>query len=125
MAPLPALFADLALGDAAFFSIAQVADALRLPQHVLRFWEGEFSHIKPMKRAGGRRYYRQRDIEALLRIQDLLHNQGYTIRGAQQLFASERKNGPALPTQAGKQAMKAELTSVRSELEDILSLLES
>jgi DNA-binding transcriptional MerR regulator len=67
----------------AFRTISEVAEELKLPQHVLRFWESRFTHIKPMKRAGGRRYYRPDDVDLLRGIQHLLYGQGFTIRGVQ------------------------------------------
>ncbi len=70
----------------AFKTISEVARILNVPQHVLRFWETKFSQIKPMKRAGGRRYYRPQDIDLLLVIRKLLHAEGYTIRGVQKLI---------------------------------------
>jgi len=70
----------------AFRTISEAAAELDLPQHVLRFWESKFPQIKPMKRGGGRRYYRPEDITALRRIKDLLHVEGYTIKGAQKLL---------------------------------------
>ena len=70
----------------AFRTISEVADDLDLPQHVLRFWETRFSQIKPMKRGGGRRYYRPDDIELLKGIRHLLYDQGYTIKGVQKLL---------------------------------------
>ena len=70
----------------AFRTISEVADELDLPQHVLRFWESRFREIKPMKRGGGRRYYRPDDIGLLRRISDLLYIQGYTIKGVQRLL---------------------------------------
>jgi DNA-binding transcriptional MerR regulator len=63
-----------------------VADELHIPQHVLRFWETKFSQVKPLKRGGGRRYYRPDDIALLRRISDLLYIQGYTIKGVQRLL---------------------------------------
>lgn len=63
-------------------TISEAADLLDVPQHVLRFWETKFSHIKPLKRNGGRRYYRPADIEVLQQIKFLLYRQGYTIKGA-------------------------------------------
>lgn len=71
---------------AAFRTIAEVAVDLDLPQHVLRFWESRFPQIKPLKRRGGRRYYRPEDIALLRTIRSLLHEQGYTIRGVQRLL---------------------------------------
>ena len=67
----------------AFRTISEVADDLDVPKHVLRFWESKFSQIKPMKRGGGRRYYRPEDIELLRGIRRLLHEDGFTIRGVQ------------------------------------------
>lgn len=69
----------------AFKTISEVASQMNVPQHVLRFWETKFSQIKPMKRGGGRRYYRPRDVEIIKRIQYLLHHEGYTIKGVQKL----------------------------------------
>lgn len=74
----------------AFRTISEVSDELDVPQHVLRFWETKFSHIKPMKRGGGRRYYRPEDVDLLRRIRDLLYTDGYTIKGVQRLL---RQNG--------------------------------
>jgi len=71
---------------AAFRTISEVAGELGVPQHVLRFWETRFSQIKPLKRGGGRRYYRPEDVALLCRIRDLLYTDGYTIRGVQRLF---------------------------------------
>src|SRR5664279_3980627 len=70
----------------AFRTISEVADDLHIPQHVLRFWETKFHQVKPMKRGGGRRYYRPDDIALLRRISDLLYIQGYTIKGVQRLL---------------------------------------
>ncbi len=70
----------------AFRTISEVADDLHIPQHVLRFWETKFPQVKPLKRGGGRRYYRPDDIALLRRISDLLYNQGYTIKGVQRLL---------------------------------------
>lgn len=70
----------------AFRTISEVADELDLPQHVLRFWESRFREIKPMKRGGGRRYYRPDDIDLLRGIRHLLYGEGYTIRGVQRIL---------------------------------------
>ena len=69
--------------EKAFRTITEVADILQLPAHVLRFWESKFKYIKPMKRGGGRRYYRPEDIDLLLGIKYLLYSKGLTIKGAQ------------------------------------------
>lgn len=73
-------------GPDAFRTISEVADDLDLPQHVLRFWETRFTQIKPLKRGGGRRYYRPQDVELLKGIRHLLYDQGYTIKGVQKLL---------------------------------------
>jgi len=74
----------------AFRTISEVAEQLDLPQHVLRFWETRFTQIKPMKRGGGRRYYRPQDVELIKGIRHMLYDQGYTIKGVQKLL---RENG--------------------------------
>ena len=71
---------------AAFWTTGEVADALDLPAHVLRFWESRFAQIRPLKRAGGRRYYRPQDVDLLRRIRQYLYRDGYTIRGVQKLL---------------------------------------
>jgi DNA-binding transcriptional MerR regulator len=73
----------------AFRTISEVADELDLPQHVLRFWESRFPHIRPMKRGGGRRYYRPEDIDLLRGIRHLLYGDGYTIRGVQRILREQ------------------------------------
>ena len=70
----------------AFRTISEVAKHLDLPQHVLRFWETKFPQVSPMKRGGGRRYYRPEDVEILAKIKSLLHEEGYTIKGVQKLL---------------------------------------
>ncbi|MBX3485535.1 MerR family transcriptional regulator [Phenylobacterium sp.] len=75
----------MAKGPDAFRTISEAADELDVPQHVLRFWETRFSFIKPMKRAGGRRFYRPSDIAVLKGVRRLLHDEGYTIKGVQKL----------------------------------------
>jgi DNA-binding transcriptional MerR regulator len=73
----------------AFRTISEVAEGLALPQHVLRFWETRFPQIKPLKRGGGRRYYRPEDIELLGAIKRLLYGEGYTIKGVQKLLKEQ------------------------------------
>ena len=72
--------------ESAFRTISEVADDLDVPQHVLRFWESKFPQVKPLKRGGGRRYYRPEDVALLRRIRDLLYSEGYTIKGVQKLL---------------------------------------
>jgi DNA-binding transcriptional MerR regulator len=79
----------VAKGPEAFRTISEAADELHVPQHVLRFWETKFSFIKPMKRAGGRRFYRPADISVLRGVRRLLHDEGYTIKGVQKLHREQ------------------------------------
>jgi DNA-binding transcriptional MerR regulator len=76
----------------AFRTISEVADELKIAQHVLRFWETKFSQIKPLKRGGGRRYYRPEDVALLKHIHYLLYSEGFTIKGVQKLFKGSSKN---------------------------------
>jgi DNA-binding transcriptional MerR regulator len=73
----------------AFRTISEVAEDLDLPQHVLRFWETRFTHIKPLKRGGGRRYYRPDDVDLLKGIRHFLYGEGYTIKGVQRILKEE------------------------------------
>jgi len=121
--------------DQAFRTISEVAEFLDLPQHVLRFWETKFRQVSPLKRGGGRRYYRPQDVELLGRIKSLLHTEGYTIKGVQRMLGQGGvKNLPpvAAPetqaidatTVAISLNLKApDLSSIVSELEDISTLL--
>lgn len=111
--------------DAAFRTISEVADELDVPQHVLRFWETKFTQVKPLKRGGGRRYYRPEDVVLLKRIRALLYTDGMTIRGVQKML---RESGPkALAVEAQSDApapnagpdllrVLSELTALRDEL---------
>jgi hypothetical protein len=82
---------------AAFRTIGEVADELGLPQHVLRFWETRFPQIQPMKRGGNRRYYRPADVALLRRIHNMLHAEGYTIKGVQKLLLDGVKPAVVAP----------------------------
>ena len=73
----------------AFRTISEAAEEIGVPQHVLRFWETKFSFIRPMKRAGGRRFYRPQDIQVLRGVRVLLHEEGYTIKGVQRLHKEQ------------------------------------
>jgi len=89
----------VAKGPEAFRTISEAADELHVPQHVLRFWETKFPFIRPMKRAGGRRFYRPTDIAVLRGVRHLLHDEGYTIKGVQRLH---REQGVARLVAAGQ-----------------------
>ena len=98
--PSPA-FAFAEKSPEAFRSISEAASDLELPQHVLRFWESRFSQLKPVKRAGGRRYYRPEDIDLLRGIRALLYNDGLTIKGVQKLL---KDRGPRHVAEIGRGA---------------------
>ncbi len=87
----------------AFRTISEVADDLEVPKHVLRFWENRFPQIKPMKRGGGRRYYRPADLDLLRGIRHLLHNEGYTIKGVQKILREQGQDAVKTCWEPGKQ----------------------
>lgn len=106
----------------AFKTISEAATSLGVPQHVLRFWESQFSQIKPTKLRGGRRYYRPEDMEVLTKIKHLLYKQGYTIKGARKAFAqgvpvvdTTKKPAPA-PRNSLTDKQRSQLTVIRQEL---------
>ena len=113
---------------AAFRTISEVAEDLDVPQHVLRFWETKFSQVRPLKRGGGRRYYRPEDVELLRHIRDLLYTEGYTIKGVQRLL---RETGGRAVEEAGGDgegltaAQRAELKALKDELMALRDLLRS
>ena len=128
--------------QAAFRTISEVADELDVAQHVLRFWESKFPQVRPLKRGGGRRYYRPEDIELLRQIRSLLYEEGYTIRGAQKLLRAKRAKpgtrepaevkapAPALPLPSARRPspsrapeLKRELQELRAGLAEVLDLL--
>ena len=105
----------------AFRTISEVAVDLDVPQHVLRFWETKFPHVKPLKRAGGRRYYRPEDLDLLRGIRSLLYRDGLTIKGAQKIL---REQGPRYVMELGRGA--ASLIPARRERQrEIEALAES
>jgi len=126
----------------AFRTISEVASELDLPQHVLRFWETKFSKLRPLKRGGGRRYYRPEDVALLRHIRSLLYDEGYTIKGVQKLLRqggtskdelmqrhgtpseAEADGGPAdLPVAGGPSA--AAVRAAIDELEQLRETLRS
>jgi DNA-binding transcriptional MerR regulator len=86
----------------AFRTIGEVAEDLDLPQHVLRFWETKFTQIKPVKRAGGRRYYRPEDVQLVAAIRVLLHSEGYTIKGVQRILREQGVRAAVAASQGGR-----------------------
>lgn len=113
----------------AFRTISEAAGELELPQHVLRFWETKFPTIRPLKRGGGRRYYRPEDLLLLRRIRDHLYEDGYTIRGVQKLLRRNegKKRGKDDDSQREgiviDKRQQAELADVLGELEELRDLL--
>ena len=100
----------------AFRTISEVAQELEVPQHVLRFWESRFPQVKPLKRAGGRRYYRPDDVVLLRRIRQCLYDQGYTIKGVQKLMREGALKGEgALPRAPAAAPAPAALRSKESK----------
>jgi DNA-binding transcriptional MerR regulator len=96
----------------AFRTISEVALELDVPQHVLRFWESKFSSIRPLKRGGGRRYYRPEDVDLLRGVRTLLYNDGYTIKGVQKVF---REQGVKFVSETGKGTVDASLAELARE----------
>jgi DNA-binding transcriptional MerR regulator len=106
----------------AFRTISEVAEDLDLPQHVLRFWETRFTQIKPMKRGGGRRYYRPDDIELLRAIRHLLYGEGYTIRGVQRILKEQgAKAVIALVREGATRATLVQAQAPSARMEPVLS----
>ena len=107
-------------GAQAFRTISEVAEELNVPQHVLRFWEGKFPQLKPLKRGGGRRYDRPEDIALLRRISGLLYSQGYTIKGVQKLLDDGSAMAAGETPPAGLDSAMAALDAVAAELRDLV-----
>ena len=116
--------------DGAFRTISEVSEMLDVPAHVLRFWESKFSALSPLKRNGGRRYYRPDDVELLVKIRDLLYRDGYTIKGVQKLLSSGA--GASVATSSSKTSETATadfeqalqmLLDVRTQIGEIKSRL--
>jgi len=106
-------------------TIGELAQEIGRPQHILRYWETRFPQLRPLTRAGNRRYYRAEDVALVRRIHDLLSNQGYTIRGVQKLLAAEKGTkaaraaaGTAPRASADKQGLKAVRDSLAQALDE-------
>jgi DNA-binding transcriptional MerR regulator len=111
-APRPDDRSRAAKSDAAFRTISEVATDLNVPQHVLRFWETKFSQVRPLKRGGGRRYYRPEDVALLKRIRGLLYTDGMTIRGVQKLLRETGTKAADEPLREAKAEAKPETPSM-------------
>ena len=125
-------------GPEAFRTISEAADEVGVAQHVLRFWETKFSFIRPMKRAGGRRFYRPQDLQVLRGVRRLLHEEGYTIMGVQRLHREQGVSrlveaGGGAPVERGDAAPAAEsapfassaAADLRTDLEGALDELQA
>jgi len=110
----------------AFRNISEVSELLDVPAHVLRFWETQFIQIKPVKRVGGRRYYRPEDVELLKRIRDCLYTEGYTIKGVQKLLKSHAldKEAPSTEEVADSQKVRELLDQMRAVREMLKPFLD-
>jgi DNA-binding transcriptional MerR regulator len=104
--------------EEAFRTIGELASELGLPQHILRYWETRFPQLRPLQRAGNRRYYRPTDVALAKRIDGLLNREGYTVRGVQKLLAAEPGGAPPAPP---AEDPKAELRAIRALLADALA----
>lgn len=100
----------------AFRTISEASEQLNVPQHVLRFWETKFPQLKPLKRGGGRRYYRPEDLALLRRIAGLLYTEGYTIKGVQRLLSEGEPEQPASPEAPGVMEALEELEALAARL---------
>lgn len=118
--------------ESAYRTIAEVSDILSVPAHVLRFWETQFYQLKPVKRVGGRRYYRADDISLLTQIRNYLYTDGYTIKGVQKVLKNKAKDEEvivpvnpesALQSPAGITPVKAVPSTLIDELKDIKEYL--
>jgi DNA-binding transcriptional MerR regulator len=114
---------EVLIPDKLYFRIGEVATLCHLPAYVLRFWESEFPQLKPVKSSTGQRMYRKRDVESVLRIKQLLYEQGFTIAGARQQLRAEAKpdkTQTAIPFPAQS---KSEIQHIRQGLREILGML--
>ena len=114
---------EVLIPDKLYFRIGEVATLCHLPAYVLRFWESEFPQLKPVKSSTGQRMYRRRDVESVLRIKQLLYEQGFTIAGARQQLRAESKSDKtqaAIPFPAHS---ASEIQHIRQGLREILGLL--
>jgi|SRR5215472_1123116 len=113
----------VAIPEKLYFRIGEVAELCRLPASVLRFWESEFSQLKPVKSNTGQRMYRRRDVEAVLKIRDLLYGQGFTIAGARQFLGSEKKAGRSQSSLPFPSVRGSRLQVLRKEVHELLALV--
>ena len=106
-----------------YFTIGEVSDLCGVKPHVLRYWEQEFTQLKPVKRRGNRRYYQHHEVLLIRRIRDLLYEQGFTISGARNKLDSRLANGIGDDLAAGLLPLDVDTITIRNELSEILTLL--
>ena len=106
-----------------YFTIGEVSDLCGVKPHVLRYWEQEFTQLKPVKRRGNRRYYQHHEVLLIRRIRDLLYEQGFTISGARNKLDSRLANGNGDDLAAGLLPLDVDTVTIRNELSEILTLL--
>lgn len=114
---------EVLIPDKLYFRIGEVATLCHLPAYVLRFWESEFPQLKPVKSGTGQRMYRRRDVENVLRIKQLLYEQGFTISGARQQLRADNKPDKTQSTIPFPVQKSSELQHIRQGLREILNLL--
>jgi len=114
---------EVLIPDKLYFRIGEVAALCHLPAYVLRFWESEFPQLKPVKSSTGQRMYRKRDVESVLRIKQLLYEQGFTISGARQQLRAESKTDKAQAAIPFPAQSAPEIQHIRQGLREILNLL--
>jgi DNA-binding transcriptional MerR regulator len=114
---------EVLIPDKLYFRIGEVASLCHLPAYVLRFWESEFPQLKPVKSGTGQRMYRKRDVESVLRIKQLLYEQGFTIAGARQQMRVELKSDKSQTAIPFPSHSAPELQHIRRGLREILSML--
>ena len=112
-----------------YFTIGEVSDLCAVKPHVLRYWEQEFTQLKPVKRRGNRRYYQHHEVLLIRRIRDLLYEQGFTINGARHRLESDVLDAPAIPDEApvrpGRRATSLSAAQIRQMIQEIRELLGS
>ena len=114
---------EVFIPDKLYFRIGEVANLCRLPAYVLRFWESEFPQLKPVKSSTGQRMYRKRDVESVLRIKQLLYEQGFTISGARQQLRSENQSDKTQTAIPFPTRSAPDLQHIRQGLREILDML--
>jgi DNA-binding transcriptional MerR regulator len=114
---------EVFIPDKLYFRIGEVATLCHLPAYVLRFWESEFPQLKPVKSSTGQRMYRKRDVESVLRIKQLLYEQGFTISGARQQLRTESKADKSQTAIPFPSNSPSEIQHIRQGLREILTLL--